>query len=190
MYRSMLYSLWRACARMYELVSRRLFTVRACACRVLGTPVWGRYFWAPCICGCMRWRVFVASAHTFCVRLAAGGAHADKSMACVNSRHTLLTCTHVCAVYSFSFGEQGWGSSTCSWLALVSGVGGYVLEGVEIGVFVLYIFSIFTGVGVYAGVCVWMRAHTYLHRLGTRDVSQNVEMGHFESMKKSRWTQT
>ena len=44
--------------------------------------------------------------------------------------------------------------SAFSWLALVSGVGGYVLEGVEIGVFVLYIFSIFTGVGVYAGICV------------------------------------
>ena len=82
----------------------------------------------------MRWLVFVASAHAFCVRLAAGGVHAEKSMACLNSRHTLLACTHVCALYSFSVGEQGWGSSTCSWLALVSGVGGYVLEGVEIEV--------------------------------------------------------
>ena len=41
---------------------------------------------------------------------------------------------------------------------------------------------------MYAGVCVWMRTHTHLQRLGTRDVSRNVEMGHFESMKKSRWT--
>ena len=69
-------------------------------------------------------------------------------------------------------------------------MGSYVLEGVKIGVFVLYIFSIFTGVVVYAGVCVWMRTHTHLQRLGTRDVSRNVEMGHFESMKKSRWTKT
>ena len=61
---------------------------------------------------CMSCRL-VASAHTFCECLAAGGAHADKSMACVNSRHTLLTCTHVCAVYSCSVGEQGWGNSTC-----------------------------------------------------------------------------
>ena len=75
----------------------------------------------------------MASARTFCVCLAAAGALA-KSKASINSRHTLLACTHVCAVYSFSIGEQGWGSSTCSWLALVSGVGGYVLEGVEIGV--------------------------------------------------------
>jgi len=90
------------------------------------------------VCGCVRWCcgawVFVASARTFCVCLSAGCAHAAKSMACVNSCHTLLACTHVCAVYSFSVGEQRWGSSTCSWLALVSGVGGYVLAGVEIGV--------------------------------------------------------
>ena len=64
-------------------------------------------------------------------------------------------------------------------------MGSYVLEGVEIEV-LSYIFSIFTGVGVYAGVCVWMRTHTHLQRLGTRDVSRNVEMGHFESMKKSK----
>ena len=29
-----------------------------------------------------------------------------------DSRHFLRTCTHVCAVYSFSVGGQGWGSST------------------------------------------------------------------------------
>ena len=53
-----------------------------------------------------------ASARTFCVCLAAGGALAAKRMACIDSRHSLLTCTHVCAVYSFSVGGQGWGSST------------------------------------------------------------------------------
>jgi len=110
---------------------------------------------------CMSCRL-VASAHTFCECLAAGGAHADKSMACVNSRHTLLTCTHVCAVYSFSVGEQGWGSSTCSWLALVSGVGSYVLKGVEIGVLSYIFFLFLRGLAcmrVY--VCGCAHTHTY-----------------------------
>ena len=41
--------------------------------------------------------------------------------------------------------------SACSWLALVTGVGGYVWAGVEIGG--LSYFSIFAGVRV-VGVCV------------------------------------
>ena len=52
--------------------------------------------------------------------------------------------------------------------------------------FVLYIFSVFTGVWrvcgcmrVYVGGC----AHTHSLRLGTRDVSRRVSMGRFESMK-------
>ena len=52
-----------------------------------------------------------ASARTFCVCLAAGSALAAKKMACIDSRHFLLTCTHVCAVYSFSVGGKGWESS-------------------------------------------------------------------------------
>ena len=49
--------------------------------------------------------------------------------------------------------------SACSWLALVTGVGGYVLAGVEIGVCLVY-FSIFAGVRV-VGVCVLVYARTY-----------------------------
>jgi len=56
MSRSMLYSPWRACARMCALVSRRLFSVRACACRVLGTPVWGG-----CFLSAMHMRVYAVA---------------------------------------------------------------------------------------------------------------------------------
>ena len=50
--------------------------------------------------------------------------------------------------------------SACSWLALVTGVGGYVLAGLEIGVCLVY-FSIFSGVRVVGGcVLVYARTHT------------------------------
>ena len=49
--------------------------------------------------------------------------------------------------------------SACSWLALVTGVGGYVLAGVEIG-FCLVYFSIFAGVRVVC-VCVIVFARTH-----------------------------
>jgi len=50
--------------------------------------------------------------------------------------------------------------SACSWLALVTGVGGYVLVGVEIGGLSVY-FSIFAGVRVVGGcVLVYARIHT------------------------------
>ena len=56
---------------------------------------------------------------------------------------------------------------------------------------VLSVFSrFFDGVGVYVGVCVWVRTHTHLLRLGTRDMSRKIGMGRFKSMKKSRWTKT
>ena len=56
--------------------------------------------------------------------------------------------------------------SACSWLALVTGVGGYVLAGVEIGVFSC-IFSYFCG--CYGGVCVCacIRAYTHIKHMGT-----------------------
>jgi len=47
----------------------------------------------------------------------------------------------------------------CSWLALVTGVGDYVLAGVEIGVLSVY-FSIFAGIRV-VGVCVLVYARTH-----------------------------
>ena len=58
------------------------------------------------------WCLWRPRAH-FAYTLAAGCVHAAKNMAGLNSCHTLLTCTHVCAVYSCSVGEQGWGNSTC-----------------------------------------------------------------------------
>ena len=53
--------------------------------------------------------------------------------------------------------------SVYSWLALVTGVGGYVLAGVEIGVLFVY-FSSFAGVRV-VGVCVLVYARTHTHKL-------------------------
>ena len=55
--------------------------------------------------------------------------------------------------------------SICSWLALVTGVGGYVLAGVEIGVLSVY-FSFFAGVRVVC-VCVLVYARTHTNYLGT-----------------------
>ena len=54
--------------------------------------------------------------------------------------------------------------SACSWLALVTGVGGYVLEGVEIGVLSVY-FSIFAGVTVGWCVCVCLYTRVHTHKL-------------------------
>ena len=59
--------------------------------------------------------------------------------------------------------------SACSWLALVTGVGGYVLAGVEIGV-LSCIFSIFAGVMV-VGVCVLVYARTHTQTTWVLDVS-------------------
>ena len=62
--------------------------------------------------------------------------------------------------------------SACSWLALVAGVGGYVLAGVEIGVCLVY-FSIFAGVRV-VGVCVLVQARTHTQTTWVLDVSLGV----------------
>jgi len=57
--------------------------------------------------------------------------------------------------------------SACSWLALVAGVAGYVLAGVEIGGFVLYI-SLFLRVSQWCVcVCVCIRVYTQTNYLGT-----------------------
>ena len=53
-----------------------------------------------------------------------------------------------------------WFVSACSWLALVTGVGGYVLAGVEIGG-LSYIFLFFSGVRVVC-VCVLVYARTHI----------------------------
>jgi len=55
--------------------------------------------------------------------------------------------------------------SACSWLALVTGVGGYVLAGVY--------FSIFAGVRV-VGVCVLVYARTHTQTTWVLDVSPRV----------------
>ena len=62
--------------------------------------------------------------------------------------------------------------SACSSLALVSGVGGCVLAGVEIGV-LSCIFSIFAGVRV-VGVCVLVYARTHTQTTRVLDVSPGV----------------
>ena len=62
--------------------------------------------------------------------------------------------------------------SACSWLALVTGVGGYVLAGVERGFLSVY-FSIFAGVRV-VGVCVFVYARTQTQTTWVLDVSPDV----------------
>ena len=62
--------------------------------------------------------------------------------------------------------------SACSWLALVTGVGGYVLEGVDIGVLSVY-FSILAGVRVVC-VCVLVYARTHTQTTWVLDVSPGV----------------
>ena len=59
-----------------------------------------------------------------------------------------------------------------SWLALVTGAGGYVLAGVEIGVCLVY-FSIFAGVRVVGG-WVLVYAHTHTQTTWVLDVSPGV----------------
>jgi len=54
----------------------------------------------------------------------------------------------------------------CSWLALVAGVGGYVLAGVEIGG-LSCIFLYFCGCEGGVCVCVCIRAYTHKNYLGT-----------------------
>jgi len=53
------------------------------------------------------------------------------------------------------------GFSACSWLALVAGVGGYVLAGVEIGVYVLYISLFLRVLGWWVCVFLYTRVHTH-----------------------------
>ena len=62
--------------------------------------------------------------------------------------------------------------SVFSCLALVTGVGGYVLPGVKIGVLSVH-FTIFAGVRV-VGVCVLVYARTHTHTTWVLDVSPGV----------------
>ena len=64
--------------------------------------------------------------------------------------------------------------SACSWLALVTGVGGYVLAGVEIGV-LSCIFLYFCGCwGGVVSVCVLVYARTHTQTTWVLDVSPGV----------------
>ena len=55
--------------------------------------------------------------------------------------------------------------SACSWLALVSGVGGYVLAEVEIGVLSSIFLYFFRVLGWGVCVCLYTRVHTLAHKL-------------------------
>ena len=63
-------------------------------------------------------------------------------------------------------------SPACLWLALVAGVGGCVLAGLEIGV-LSACFSIFAGVRVVGG-CVLVYAHAHKQTCRVLDVSPGV----------------
>jgi len=62
--------------------------------------------------------------------------------------------------------------SACSWLALVTGVGGYVLAGVGIGILSCILFF-FAGVRVM-GVCVLVYARTRTQTSWVLDVSPGL----------------
>ena len=62
--------------------------------------------------------------------------------------------------------------SACSWLALVTGVGGYVLAGVEIGGLGFFL-SIFAGITVVC-VCVLVYARTHTQTIWVLNVSPGV----------------
>ena len=62
--------------------------------------------------------------------------------------------------------------STCSWLALVTGVGDYVLAGLKIRV-LSRIFLYFSGVWV-VGVCVLVYARTHTQTTWVLDVRPSV----------------
>jgi len=51
--------------------------------------------------------------------------------------------------------------SACSWLALVTGVGGYVLAGIEIGVLFCTFLYFLRVLGRWVCVCLYMRVHTH-----------------------------
>ena len=51
--------------------------------------------------------------------------------------------------------------SACSWLALVTGVGAYVLAGVRDRGFVLYISLFLRVLGWWECVCLYTRVHTH-----------------------------
>jgi len=70
--------------------------------------------------------------------------------------------------------------SACSWLALVTGVGGYVLAGVEIGV-LSCIFLYFCGCSGGECMCACIRAYT--HKLLGYFMWAQVWDGHLESQK-------
>jgi len=56
--------------------------------------------------------------------------------------------------------------SSCSWLRLVTGVGGYVLAGVEIGV-LSCLFPYLGGCSGGGCACACIRAYTHTNYLGT-----------------------
>ena len=60
-----------------------------------------------------------------------------------------------------ALGERGWGGSTSPKTHLLLGVGGYFDRRKDRGVDC--VFSILTRVGVYVGVCVYIRTHTHAH---------------------------
>jgi len=89
-------------------------------------------------------------------------------------RHILLICTvqslYYMRVYHRCFlrlacvcvgGLKVGFVSTCSWLALVTGVGGYVLAGLEEGGLVLYNSLFLRVLGWWVCVCLYTRVHTH-----------------------------
>ena len=131
-----------ACARVWVHVCVCVYvciSVYMCACAF--------------VCACM-WMYVCTRVRTFCLFVL---SNLSTTCACI----TGLTLACVC-VGGLEVGFV----SACSWLALVSGIGGYVLAGVEIGV-VSCIFLYFCGCKGGGCVCACIFTYTHTNYLGT-----------------------
>jgi len=139
------------------------------------------------VCACMRVYMYVYVYAYVCVYVFIYiYIHARVGVHMHSCRRILFVCTvqslcymrvyHRCFLTPAYVGVGGLEVgliSACSWLALVAGVEGYVLVGVEIGFCLIY-FSIFAGVGAVC-VCVLVYARTHTQATWVLDVSPGVE---------------
>ena len=105
-----------------------------------------------------------------------------KKMACIDSRHFLLTCTHVCAVYSFSVGEKGGGVQlVCE--GTYGLAWGVIFDGRKDRGFVCVSLFFNAGDSVCGHVCVNTHTHTHAAETGYSDESPGIGMRYLEGLK-------
>jgi len=119
-----------------------------CICMYMHTCVSVYIYAYTCICTCV-WVYICTRVGVFCFFVL---SNPSTICACITGVFSTLAC--VCRR-----GLEVGFVSACSWLALVAGVRGYILTGVEIGI--LSYCSVFAGVRVWVGVCLYTRVHTH-----------------------------